>query len=68
MNRRCRQEIAAIEDQIRAGNPDGEGLCLALADWSAELRSSNGKWPRKQESPPRPKSGGQEGETGNASG
>jgi hypothetical protein len=24
--------------EIRAGNPDLEGLCLALADWSAELR------------------------------
>jgi hypothetical protein len=35
---RCRCEIAAIEDQLRAGHPDVEGLCLALADWSAELR------------------------------
>ena len=35
---RCRQEIAAVETEIRAGNPDLEGLCLALADWSAELR------------------------------
>jgi hypothetical protein len=35
---RCRQEIAAIEAEIRAGNPDLQGLCLALADWSAELR------------------------------
>ena len=35
---RCRQEIAAIEDQLRAGHPDVEGLCLALVDWSAELR------------------------------
>ena len=35
---RCRQEIAAIEGEIRAGNPDLEGLCLALADWSGELR------------------------------
>jgi hypothetical protein len=35
---RCRQEIAAIEAQIRAGHPDMEGLCLALTDWSAELR------------------------------
>jgi hypothetical protein len=23
---------------MRAGHPDLEGLCLALADWSAELR------------------------------
>ena len=25
-----------------AGHPDVEGLCLALADWSAELRIING--------------------------
>ena len=35
---RCHKEIAAIETEIRAGNPDLQGLCLALADWSAELR------------------------------
>lgn len=35
---RCRAEIAAVEAQIRAGHPDLQGLCLALADWSAELR------------------------------
>ena len=35
---RCRREIAAIEAQILAGHPDLEGLCRALADWSAELR------------------------------
>ena len=35
---RCRREIAVIEDQLRAGHPDVQGLCLALADWSAELR------------------------------
>jgi len=23
---------------MRAGHPDLQGLCLALADWSAELR------------------------------
>ena len=34
----CRREIAAIEEQLRAGHPDVLGLCLALADWSAELR------------------------------
>ena len=38
MNRCCRREIAAIEAQIRAGHPDLPGLCLALSDWSAELR------------------------------
>jgi hypothetical protein len=35
---RCRREIAEIEALIRAGHPDVEGLCLALADWSMELR------------------------------
>src|ERR1700720_2798943 len=34
---RCRREIAAIEAEILAGNPDVEGLCLALSDWSVEL-------------------------------
>jgi hypothetical protein len=41
MNReidRCRREVAAIEAELLASNPDVEGLCLALADWSAELR------------------------------
>ena len=27
-----------VEEQLRAGHPDVEGLCLALADWSEELR------------------------------
>jgi len=35
---RCRREISAIEVEILAGNPDLPGLCLALSDWSAELR------------------------------
>jgi hypothetical protein len=35
---RCLREIAAIEAEIRAGNPDLQGLCLALRDWHAELR------------------------------
>ena len=35
---RCRREIADTELEILAGNPDVDGLCLALADWSAELR------------------------------
>jgi len=35
---RCCQEIAGIEDQLLAGHPDVEGLCLALADWNEELR------------------------------
>ena len=35
---RCRREIAALKAQIRAGHPDLRGLCLALSDWSWELR------------------------------
>jgi hypothetical protein len=35
---RCKREIAGIEAVILAGNPDLQGLCLALSDWSAELR------------------------------
>ena len=35
---RCRAEIAQAELLLRAGHPDVEGLCLMLADWSAELR------------------------------
>jgi hypothetical protein len=35
---RCRREIAEIEVLILAGDPDVQGLCLALSDWSAELR------------------------------
>ena len=35
---RCRREIAAIDAEILAGNPDLPGLCLALSDWHAELR------------------------------
>jgi hypothetical protein len=35
---RCRREIATIEAELVAGNPDMEGLVLALPDWSAELR------------------------------
>jgi hypothetical protein len=35
---RCKREIAAIEAEILAGNPDLSGLCLALSDWHAEWR------------------------------
>ena len=35
---RCRREIAAIEAELLAGNPDIAGLLLAYADWHAELR------------------------------
>jgi hypothetical protein len=35
---RCSAEVAAIEAELLAGNPEVEGLCLALRDCSAELR------------------------------
>ena len=35
---RCRREIAAIEAELLAGNPDVQGLCMALSDWWEELR------------------------------
>ena len=45
---RCRDEIAAIEALVRGGHPDVEGLCLALSDWSAELRILEGlPWKNK---------------------
>ena len=47
---RCRREIAAIEAEILDGNPDLQGLCLALSDWSAELRILEAE--QRQEKPP----------------
>jgi hypothetical protein len=35
---RCRSEVADAERLLRSGHPDVAGLCLALSDWSAELR------------------------------
>ncbi|HEV8412868.1 MAG TPA: hypothetical protein VGQ49_04685 [Bryobacteraceae bacterium] len=35
---RCRRELAAIEAELLAGNPDVTGLLLGFADWHAELR------------------------------
>jgi hypothetical protein len=46
---RCLREIAAIEAELLAGNPDVAGLCLALSDWSAELRLRGGY---QQQKPP----------------
>ena len=50
---RCRAEIRETERRLRAGHPDAEGLCLALADWSAELRVLKGRRER-----PLPRSSG----------
>jgi hypothetical protein len=35
---RCEREIAAAEDALRDSHRDVAGLCLALSDWSMELR------------------------------
>ena len=35
---RCQREVQAVEEAPLAGHPDVAGLCLALADWSCELR------------------------------
>jgi hypothetical protein len=35
--------LEEIESQIRSGNRDLQGLCLALGDWSAELRLVEGE-------------------------
>jgi hypothetical protein len=35
---RCRQEIAAVTKELRAGATDLDGLLRALVDWSLELR------------------------------
>ena len=45
---RCGREIADVEAAIRAGHPDLQGLCLALADWSAELRILMGEHRREK--------------------
>jgi hypothetical protein len=47
---RCRREIAVIEAELLAGNPDVEGLCLALSDWFAELRILEAE--QRREKPP----------------
>ena len=48
---RCRREIEAIEAEILAGNPDLPGLCLALSDWSAELRILQHEQRRRSQAP-----------------
>ena len=46
----CHREIAAIEAELLAGNPDVQGLCLALSDWHAELRIFQNEERRQDES------------------
>jgi len=45
---RCRREIEEVERLLMSGQPDVAGLCLALSDWSAELRilaQARREWP-----------------------
>jgi hypothetical protein len=42
-------EIAEFEGQIRDGNPDLQGLCRALVDWSAELRILQNEQRRREQ-------------------
>jgi hypothetical protein len=46
---RCRREIAAIEAELLAGNPDVQGLVLALSDWHAELRILQNEQRRREQ-------------------
>jgi len=39
-----------IKAELLAGNPDVEGLCQALSDWSAELRILEAE--QRREKPP----------------
>jgi len=55
---RCLREIAEARALLLAGHPDVEGLCRALADWSAELRLIQKERTAQRESPPRPEPGG----------
>jgi hypothetical protein len=47
---RCCREIAVVEAELLAGNPDIAGLCLALSDWSEELRILEAE--QRREKPP----------------
>ena len=59
----ARREIATIEADILAGNPDRHGRCRGLVDWSCELR----RLEQNEKSPPGLEGGGgQEGEPSEA--
>ncbi len=63
---RCRREIAAIEAELLAGNPDVLGLCMARSDWSVELRILEAQ--QRREKPPglNPAAGGKQLGSGQA--
>ena len=43
---RCHAQIAEFQKLLRAGDPAVGGLCLALQDWSTELRIIEGQLER----------------------
>ena len=45
---RCDAEIESAKAQVRAGNRDLQGLCLAIRDWSAEKRLIEDETPAKK--------------------
>jgi hypothetical protein len=55
---RCYREIAAIEAEILAGNPDVQGLCQALSDWWAELRILEAERSQRAEGSPQNREAG----------
>ena len=54
---RCLREIADARALLLAGHPDVEGLCRALADWSAELRLIQRERETQQRKPATAKAG-----------
>jgi hypothetical protein len=65
---RCRAEITAVEAQIQAGHPDLDGLCLALANWSSELRLIQKESEQEAKKPAAAKAGRAEGRRSDATG
>ena len=47
--KRCNREIAQIEKALLAGDPDVAVLCLALSDWSTEIRILNAELAGRQD-------------------
>ena len=64
---RCLRERAECERLLRSGHPEVEGLCLALADWSAELRIIDGLERTSAKAEQHPSAGGERRETSPAS-
>jgi hypothetical protein len=60
---RCHREIAAVEGELLAGNPDVEGLLLALSDWSTELRILQNEKRRREQTRRRDVNGSGEDQT-----